>query len=255
MPDSFLHRTAPADLPELMDQPASLDTMRGCLHSLEQINRLTGSYRPTLRFLQRALKRATALGLRFTPEHPLRVLDLGSGGGDTLVRIGRWAAIRALPVELTGVDLNPQSSILARETELRRTSRQPRLRPGPIHWLTADALTVQLPHPPHLILSSLFFHHLEDSEIPRVLRWQHATATLGWFINDLRRSAGPILPYLLLAQLLNWHPFVRHDGPASFRRAFRQPDWLRYLAAAGIPPTEVRLLPTQPARLCLEHLA
>ncbi len=255
MPVPFHTRAAPHTLPERMDQPASLATLRGCLRSLEQVNRLTGSYRPTLRFLHRALKRATALGLRFTPDHPLRILDIGSGGGDTLVRLGRWAAIRRLPVHLTGVDRNPQSAILARETELRRASRHPRLRSRPIHWLTADALSLAPHPPPHLILSSLLFHHLEEAEIVQALRWQHRTAALGWFINDLERSPSAVRVYTVLARALRWHPFVQHDGPVSFHRAFRPADWRRLLHQADIPLSTVRLLPTFPARLCLEHLA
>lgn len=253
--DPFLHRIPPHRLPELMDAPASLDTLRGCLRSLEQVNRLTGAYRPTLDFLARALTRARQLGLGFTPTTPLRILDLGSGGGDTLVRIARWAAIRRLPVHLTGVDLNPQSARLARETELRNTSCHPRLRPAqPIHWITADALTLAPAPPPHLVLSSLFFHHLEDPQIVDVLRWQHRTASLGWFLSDLTRSARAARLFSLLAHTLRWHPFVQHDGPVSFRRAFRPADWLALLDQAGIPATAVRLLPAQPARLCLEHL-
>ena len=256
MADAFLHRASPATLPELMDAPCSLETLRGCLRSLEQINRLTGSYRPTVRFLERVLKRATARGQDFTPEAPLRILDVGSGGGDTLVRIARWAAIRRLPVDLTGVDLNPQSAILAHETELRRSSRNPRLRPpNPIRWLTADALTLAPDHPPDLILSSLFMHHLEDAEIVRVLRWQNATARLGWFVNDLARSPRAARLYSLLGAVLRWHPYTLHDGPVSFRRAFRPADWQRLLTAANISAATVRLLPTRPARLCLEHLA
>ena len=67
-PDSFAHRAAPHTLPELMDAPASLETLRGCLRSLEQINRLTGAYPPTLHFLARALARHR--GTRFTPVSP-----------------------------------------------------------------------------------------------------------------------------------------------------------------------------------------
>jgi SAM-dependent methyltransferase len=249
---AFAHRAAPHTLPEWMDTPASLETLRGCLGSLRQINVLTGSYRPTLAFLRRALHHAHAHGQHFTEQSPLRILDIGAGGGDTLVRIARWAAIRRLPVALTGADLNPQSAILARETEVRLTSRTPRLRGTPITWLTADALTLDLPHPPDLILSSLFMHHLEDAEIVRVLRWQHATATLGWFINDLARSLRAARLYLALGTVLRWHPFCLHDGPVSFRRAFRAADWHALLAQANI--TSATLLPTRPARLCLQHL-
>ena len=34
---------------------------------------------------------------------------------------------------------------------------------------------------------------------------------------------------------VRWHWIVRHDGPVSFRRAFRKEDWVRLLAAAEIP--------------------
>ena len=251
-PAAFATRTAPLSLPELMDQPASLQTLRGCLGSLRRINRLTLGYRPTLQFLARALQHARQQNRTFTPQRPLRILDIGYGGGDTLVRIARWAAIRRLPVQLTGVDLNPQSALLARETELRLTSKNPRLRSGPITWLTADALQLTLPQPPDLILSSLFMHHLEDAEIVRVLRWQQRTATLGWFVNDLARSRRAARLYTLLGALLRWHPFCRHDGPVSFRRAFRAPDWQALLAAAGI--ASAKLIPTRPGRLCVEHL-
>ena len=174
----------------------------------------------------------------------------------------RWYASAAgppsarVPVHLTGVDLNPQSAILARETERRRTSRHPRLRPPePIQWLTADALTLALPERPHLIVSSLFFHHLDDAQIGSVLRWQHATATLGWFIHDLTRSARAAWLISLLSHICRWHPFVQHDAPVSFRRAFRSADWHRYLMEAGIPPSRVRLLPDYIGRLCVEFLA
>ena len=264
-PTAFIHRAAPHTLPELMDAPVSLETLRGCLYTLAQINRVTGAYRPTLAFLARTLRHAAGQGIVFTPARPLRILDIGSGGGDTLCRIRRWAAIRRLPVALTGVDLNPHSALLARETDLRTRSHHPRLQGDPITWLTADALALTLPEPPDLILSSLFMHHLEDGEIVRVLRWQHSTATLGWFANDLTRSAraarlffavGSVLrlqPFrTLLSGIIRWDPLCMYDGPVSIRRAFRPADWHRLLTQAGI--ASATLIPASPSRLCVESL-
>ena len=248
-----------------MDSPVSLATLRGCLGTLRQINRVTGSYRPTLAFLARAVRHAAQQGITFTADRPLRILDIGSGGGDTLIRIARWAAIRRLPVALTGADLNPDSAILAREAERRLTSSNPRLRGTPITWLTADALALTLPDPPDLILSSLFMHHLEDADIVRALEWQHRTATVGWFVNDLARSRRAAQLYLavgsvlrvqpfrsLLSGIIRYNPLCMHDGPVSLRRAFRPADWHALLAEAGI--SSATLIPTRPARLCLEHL-
>ena len=95
-------------------------------------------------------------------------------------------------------------------------------------------------------------HHLEDAEIVHVLRWQHRTAALGWFINDLARSHGAARLYTLLGTLLRWHPYCLYDGPVSLRRSFRLADWRALLAEADI--CGATLLPTRPARLCVEYL-
>ena len=78
------------------------------------------------------------------------------------------------------------------------------------------------------------------------------TARLGWFINDLERASRPYRWFGVLASLMHWHAFVRHDGPVSFRRAFRQDDWMRLLAEAGV--TGARIVHATPARLCVERI-
>ncbi len=49
----FKLRVSPRDLPELMDGDCSYEDFRGCLRSLEQINRWLLGYRPTLAWLKR----------------------------------------------------------------------------------------------------------------------------------------------------------------------------------------------------------
>ena len=239
----FTFRSQPADLPELMDAPCSPETLRACLQNLALVNRLTLSYRPTLAFLARVTQ---ALGRRHPPLH---ILDVGSGYGDTLRVIHGWARRRRIPVTLTGIDLNPNATRAAREA-----TAATRIPAGAITWLAGDALTTALPHPPDLIISSLLTHHLTDGELVDFLRWMDGTAQLGWFINDLERQPVPALLFGLLARTLRWHPFVQHDGPVSFRRAFRTSDWQRLLIAAGISPADIRIRPTFPARLCVERL-
>ncbi|HSK41492.1 MAG TPA: hypothetical protein VK943_17130, partial [Arenibaculum sp.] len=83
------------------------DEFARCLRELERINRLTLAYRPTLRWLDRLVRAHPPASL---PGGRLRILDVGSGGGDGLRRIARWAGRMGVPVELTGVDLNPQAA-------------------------------------------------------------------------------------------------------------------------------------------------
>lgn len=235
-PTDFDHRASPATLPELMDEPCSYEEFRACLRDLERVNRLTFGYRPTLRWLEQFASGAQHAA-------PLRILDAGCGGGDALRRIERWAARRKLAVQLTGVDLNPYAARAAREFTP----------PGSrIEWVTADALAFT-PNggPPDVITSSLMTHHLEDDVVVRLLAWMERTARRGWFINDLCRSHDASRGFSLLATIFRWHPFVRHDGPVSFRRAFRPEDWQRYLEAAGIGAQSVRVESVRPGRLCV----
>ena len=240
--DPFSRRTSPGALPELMDDCIDRDILRGCLQDLAVANRLTGAYRSTLRFLDNVLAR------RPPSAQPLRILDIGFGYGDTLRRIARWAGERRVPVELTGIDLNPLSASIAAEANQAKG-----LPPGAIAWHTGDVLATR-EIAPDLVLTSLVMHHLEDDQIVAMLRWMEANARVGWFINDLERQRTPARLWSVLAHVLRWHPFLHHDGPVSFRRAFRDADWHRYLAQAGISTEIVTVRKAFPARLCVARL-
>lgn len=230
---NFAHRVSPRDLPEWMDGDCSYEDFRACLGSLEQVNRWLLGYRPTLAWLER---------LPRTAQQPVHIVDVGSGGGGLLRQIARSARKRGMPVRLTGIDLNPYAARAAAELTPRE--------PG-IEWVTGDALLYRPDKPIDIIVSSLMTHHLEEDEIVAFLRWMESSAQLGWFINDLERSEQNSRMFAWLAAAVRWHPFVRHDGPVSFRRAFQKQDWLRLLAAAQIPQQAVTLEHWRPGRLCV----
>jgi SAM-dependent methyltransferase len=221
---TFARRAEPAELPELMDQPCSYEEFRDCLRDLAEVNRVTQAYAPTLAFLSRIAERHEA-------SQPLRILDVGSGGGDGLRTIAHWAHERSLAVELTGIDLNPYSARAAREFGARDPSA-PLV--AEINWLTADVFSYAPSAQPDVIVSALFTHHLSSPELVRFLRWSEQNARLGWFINDLHRSRQAAFFFRFLPIIFGWHHFVRHDGPVSLRRAFVPADWQNFLDQANI---------------------
>jgi 2-polyprenyl-3-methyl-5-hydroxy-6-metoxy-1,4-benzoquinol methylase len=228
-------RAMPSDLSEWMDEPCLYEDFRQCLVDLEQVNRLTWSYRPTLAFLDGLV----ASG----PKQVLRIVDVGSGGGDMLRCVERWAKRRGVEVELTGIDLNPYAARAARELASARSA---------VRWITGDAFAYT--EPVDVVLSSLFTHHLEEPEIVQFLVWSEAVARRGWFVNDLCREVVPYKLFGMLAKVMRWHRFVQHDGPVSFRRSFREDDWERMLNEAGIAVPDVRLARWTPGRLCVERV-
>src|SRR5271156_365361 len=128
-----------ADLSELLDEPCSYKDLRGCLRDLEQVNRVSFGYRPTLEWLE-----------QFVPQsnHALHIVDVGCGGGDMLRRIESWAARKRVAVKLTGVDLNPHAIRAARELT-RAESR--------IEWIAGEAYSLNSDLGPiDVVISSLF---------------------------------------------------------------------------------------------------
>jgi 2-polyprenyl-3-methyl-5-hydroxy-6-metoxy-1,4-benzoquinol methylase len=216
-----------------MDGDCSYEDFRGCLRSLEQVNRWLVGYRPTLAWLER---------LRRESHELVHIVDVGSGGGGLLRQIAGWARRRGIAVQLTGIDLNPHAARAAAESTHKELG---------IAWVTGDALEYRPKKPVDIVVSSLMAHHLEDQEIIAQLRWMEATAQVGWFINDLERSEWACRTFEWVARVFGWHRFVRHDGPVSFRRAFREEDWVRLLATAEIPREAVAVEHWRPGRLCV----
>jgi SAM-dependent methyltransferase len=216
-----------------MDEPCSYEDFRACLLDLHVVNRLTLAYRPTLDFLDRLVASKDI--------HTLRIVDVGSGGGDLLRRIERWAKRRGVAVRLVGIDLNPYAA---------RTAEEFTSPDSQIEWITGDAFSYD--QPIDVVVSSLFTHHLAEVEIVRFLAWSEAVARCGWFINDLARERAPYRLFGMLSKAMRWHRFVQHDGPVSFRRSFREEDWRQMLGAAAV--ANARLARWIPARLCVERI-
>lgn len=216
---------------EMMDEPGmDLATYRAVLQDLARVNRTTLAYAPTLAFLERALEGCESF----------RLLDVGFGDGDMLREIAAWAKRKGKTAYLVGVDLNPKSKTVAREST-----------PGdlPIEYWTGDYAEV-IARDFDVVISSLVAHHMTHDELIAFLTGMDVHAKRGWFINDLHRHGFAHFAYPLLAQLAGWHPIVRHDGHMSIARSYRPVEWQPILAEAGIKDARVRRV--FPFRLCVE---
>jgi SAM-dependent methyltransferase len=229
------------DLVELMDaDDTDQATFRACLIDLAKVNQLTLAYRPTMRFFA-----DLAASGRLPRNRLVSVVDVGSGFGDMLRKLDRWAAPRGLRLDLTGVDLNPWSAATAAEfTPAER----------PIRFVTTNIFDYRPPTRPDIVISSLFTHHLDDASLLRFLRWMEENAAIAWFINDLHRHPIPYHVFRVASRALRYHHFVQHDGPISIARAFAPSDWRGLLAAAGIPAHGARIRWNFPFRLCVARV-
>lgn len=236
------HRADVAKLTEKMDAPCSRDELRACLRDLARINRWFLGYRPLLRWLDSVSSISAA---KIPTRMPLHIVDVGCGYGDALRRVERWARARGVAVDLIGIDLNPDAVDIAAEATPPRSA---------IHWVAADVFSWQPVNPIHLVVSSLFTHHLAEPDLIRFLKWMELHAELGWFVNDLSRAAIPYHLLRIFSKLAGLHDFVQHDGPVSIARSFIPQDWQRMCAASGLSSDAVSIQPSKPGRLCVSRI-
>lgn len=226
---------------EMMDDDSvDFTTFRGCLYDLSRVNRMSLGYRPTLLFLDQLLRAG-----RLPRDRPLRLVDVGSGYGDTLREIALWGRRHSVAVELTGVDRNPWAARAAAEATAEDM---------PITWVTSDVFEYRPVSSVDVVISALFTHHLDDLALLRFLRWMEQIAAIGWLVNDLHRHRLPYEAFKLASRALNMHRFVQHDGPVSFARSFVAADWRKALTATSVPPTEADIVWRTPFRLCVARV-
>lgn len=236
MSRSFAQRSQES---ELMDsEPVSLEDYRTCLQHLAQINALTLTHGPIMKWLDRVAR-------HLEPDHRLTVVDVGYGYGDLLRRIYSWSLRRGRCVDLIGVDLNPMCAPIARAATPAGIA---------IDYRTGSIFDYEPDRPIDVVVSSQMTHHLSDSELVNFVAWMERVATRGWFIADLHRHPFPFHVFQHLSRLARWHRFVQHDGPISIARSFRREDWQRILQTAGIKPEDASIQGHVPFRLCVGRL-
>ncbi len=215
--------------PELMDtQGVHYDDYAKCLDHLSLINSCTYAYNPTLKWIHKI--------------RPSNILDVGSGGGDMMRQIWGMACKDNFDLKITGADMNPHSKHYAGKLTPKN---------APLIYVTENAFDLNFPDKPDAIISSLFTHHLSDTELVSFIGWMDQTAQTGWFINDLHRH--PVAYYFIkvVTEIFLFHRFVKHDAAVSVARAFTKKDWLAFLKAAGISEDRYKITWHFPFRYCV----
>lgn len=186
------------------------------LHEINIINTRLGGHAVTLKGLK-----------KFNPHllpQPIRIAEIGSGGGDNLKTIYDWCSKRNISVELTGIDIRPECV----EYAIKHTAGIP------INYIVSDYKLVVFPEKPDIIFNSLFCHHFNEDELIFMMQWMKQNTQLGFFINDLHRHYLAYSSIKLLTQLFGKSEMVKNDAPISVKRGFLKNEWKQILQQAGI---------------------
>jgi 2-polyprenyl-3-methyl-5-hydroxy-6-metoxy-1,4-benzoquinol methylase len=183
------------------------------LKELNTINTLLGGYSISKSALLKILKKGGSYS----------IVDIGSGGGDTLKYIYKWAKQKGYALTLHGIDL--------KETCINYSVKnQPN---DAINFICDDYRNVysRLKNV-DIIHACLFCHHLSNEQIIELIRFAiNNKATL--VVNDLERNPVAYYAIKILTKLFSNSYLVKNDAPLSVLRGFKKTEWLEVLKASG----------------------
>jgi 2-polyprenyl-3-methyl-5-hydroxy-6-metoxy-1,4-benzoquinol methylase len=187
-----------------MDDPALDPAMhRRALAGLSRLNRISRSS---------AILWSAIADLAPSAPGPLRVLDVATGSGDLPIALARMARARGQSIHLAACDRSEVAVDTARRSADRAGVE--------IDFFAHDALEQTLPAGFDVVISSLFLHHLTQSQAIALLRAMAQAAGRRVVVNDLLRSRMNLITVMLASRLVTTSHVVHVDGPLSVRAAF-----------------------------------
>jgi 2-polyprenyl-3-methyl-5-hydroxy-6-metoxy-1,4-benzoquinol methylase len=204
---------------ELLDRnDIPFDDIKRNMEELDLINRELGGHDITLDGIVTLMKDQMVFNSKLT------IVEIGCGGGDNLRAIRNWAERIHLPVQLKGIDINPECIVYARQQKRNRG----------IEFIVSDYKNVSFEQKPDIIFSSLFCHHFTEDELVFMLHWMRRNSQLGSFINDLHRHWLAYYSIKLLTRFFSGSYLVKNDAPLSVQKGFIRKEWSSIFEQAGI---------------------
>jgi ubiquinone/menaquinone biosynthesis C-methylase UbiE len=216
----FVAVPARSEESELMDEAQhDPSELAANLRDIRRVNQLLGGTATTLHHLP-------ALVAAIPAPETITLLDLGTGSGDIPVALVKWAAKHRRTVRIVASDYSRQMLDIARDHV------------SPYAEITLeqyDARNVPLPDNSFdIVLCSLSLHHFSPDEAVQVLREMNRLASIGFILNDLRRSRIGYFAAWIAGRLTTRNRLTRNDAPLSMLRAYTPTELKELLQRAGV---------------------
>jgi Methylase involved in ubiquinone/menaquinone biosynthesis len=203
-------------VPELMDDPAlSRELHLEALRGLDRLNRVSRTADTIWKEL-RTIAREKKLRGKFRPAEnqslSVRVLDIATGSGDTLISLARLAKRDGFEFEFVGADISP--------TAINHANANAQRKAASVSFVRIDALNDSLPDHFDVVMTSLFTHHLDPEQVISLFKEMKESGAQMILVNDLLRSQLSYWLVWLATRLFSCSAVVRFDGPVSVQAAY-----------------------------------
>lgn len=199
------------------------DELLQTLDGLSVINRYLGNTNATFQAVKKEILQA---------DGPLKIIDLGCGGGDNLGAIAAWCAKNRHSVELIGIDGN--ANILDYASAKNTQDIQ-------VTYVQADILAQSFELPAcDILISSHFMYHFSDEELVHFLQKAKQKISHKIIFSELERNALAFMLFKLGAPFLPFSKMVKQDGLQAIRRSFTQKELISIFNQAEIESYQIK---------------
>ncbi|WP_156173775.1 methyltransferase domain-containing protein [Cupriavidus basilensis] len=219
-----LDKIVRSDRLELLDTCPERAVTDRIVNDIERVSQYIGLRRL---LVQRIAKQVEAV--LAPPGEVTRIAEICCGNGWVLRALDGYLARRGIDVELTGLDMNPDSLRTAEGLSRGRA----------IRWRRENALALPMADQSVDVLVNVqSLHHFRPDELVRIMRESSRVAKRSYFF-DLRRTTHGFLIVHLLRPLTSW-AFI-HDAALSHRRAYRVEE-LQFIAQEALVNADIAKL-------------
>lgn len=189
------------------------------LRELETINRLLGGNEVTLNGVKQLLSNTSGT-------EPTTIADLGCGGGDILILIAKWGRRKKIPLNLIGVDANPNIINFAKKNSIGFPE---------ITYTTQNIFSEEFKQGTFdIVVATLFTHHFSSLELASFFSQLKRQVRIGIVINDIHRHWFAFHSIRILTKLFSRSAMVKFDAPLSVLRSFTRKELVQILDQAAI---------------------
>jgi ubiquinone/menaquinone biosynthesis C-methylase UbiE len=204
---------------ELLDNDdISFADIKQTMKELNTINKYLGGHAITISGIKALIENKASAA-------PIRICEIGSGGGDNLKAIAAYCESKNIKASFIGIDIKQECIDYAAQKypELNAT------------WIASDYRLADFgDKKPDIIFSSLFCHHFTNEEVKLMLQWMKRQARIGIFINDLHRHHFAYYSIKWMTGIFSKSFLAKNDGPLSVARSFTKKEWASIFKTAGI---------------------
>ena len=204
---------------ELLDGPLDEPTLRGNLRDLRRVNRWLGGADLSWRAVNNVLQ-------SIPPPKTVRLLDIGTGGGEIPVELALRARRASRRMEIVATEIRPEIVSVAAETTRGVAEVVARLAESDLS--TEETSSFDIVH------ASLVIHHLDPDEAGALLAAMARVTRSVVLVNDLERGWLWWIGAWLVSHVFTANRYTRHDAPLSVRRAYTADELSRMARAVGL---------------------